>query len=346
MGYVPHQAARRLARARSDSRATSFDQIGLIYLTETDIYLDAACLPMMQGIEHELSKLNASLVFVRVTKPEDWKKVERLTQAGGVDGWLLHGAVNDEVVNRLKSAPLNELPYVILADHSCTQPACVADPRSAEGFPTTPKRFVATASGEARATSAWRRPVYSVNVDNAAVGRLAAQHLASLGHRRIGFIGGSMRFAYQQRTLEGFRAALKELGLEDDERLITNHSSWYRPGEELVIESSRELFIEWLRDIGPTALFVPEFDSAAKWCRVLIQSKVEVPKEISLLACEPVSLAAKSQNFTRIELSMDEIGRQGAALLHRIVSKLSVESSEIKISPALIEGWSTGQCKM
>src|SRR5690348_17537218 len=30
MGYVPHHAARRLARARCDARQTSFDQVGLI----------------------------------------------------------------------------------------------------------------------------------------------------------------------------------------------------------------------------------------------------------------------------------------------------------------------------
>src|ERR1043166_3091746 len=48
MGYVPHHAARRLARARSD-RGTSFDQVGLIYLTPTDLSLDKVCVGMMSA---------------------------------------------------------------------------------------------------------------------------------------------------------------------------------------------------------------------------------------------------------------------------------------------------------
>src|SRR5258706_15915519 len=69
LGYVPHHAARRLARARSRSMATSFDQVGLIYLAsldEPDAFVDPVCLAMMQGAEHELSEFDASLTFVRV----------------------------------------------------------------------------------------------------------------------------------------------------------------------------------------------------------------------------------------------------------------------------------------
>src|SRR5262245_37557245 len=67
MGYVPHHAGRRLARARS-GRATSFDQVGLIYLASGEMHLDPVCLAMMGGAEHELSKLHASLTFVRVSE--------------------------------------------------------------------------------------------------------------------------------------------------------------------------------------------------------------------------------------------------------------------------------------
>jgi len=196
---------------------------------------------MMGGAEYELSKLHATIFFVRVSERADWEKVERMTRAGGVDGWLLYGAVNDEVANRLKTAPLNGVPFVVLGDHRCTQ------------------------------------SVHCVNVDNSAVGRLAAHHLASLGHRRIGFMGGTMHHAYQKQTLKGFRAAVRELGLDDHERLITDHSSWGQPG--------RKSTIEWLRNAGPTALFLPDFEWTAGTWRFLKQFQIEVPKDISLLGC-------------------------------------------------------------
>ena len=175
LGYVPHQAAQRLIRTRFRKSAHQFDQVGLIYLYTTDLDKDPVCLRMMSGAEHEISRLHASLNFIRVAKRGDWEKVERLTRAGGVDGWLLYGAVNDEAVNRLKSAPLSGVPHVILGDHRCTQ------------------------------------PVHSVNVDHATVGRLAAEHLASLGHRRIALFGGGKWFVYQEQIIKGFRAAVKEL---------------------------------------------------------------------------------------------------------------------------------------
>src|ERR1041384_1532449 len=138
MGYVPHHAARRLARTRSDSRATSFDQIGLIHLTRPDTknsFVDPVCLAMMQGAEYAFSKLHASLTFIRITESEDWQKIERLTRSGGVDGWMVYGCPDDDaVVHRLQPT---KLPSVILGDRRCTQ------------------------------------PVHSVNVDNEAVGRLA-----------------------------------------------------------------------------------------------------------------------------------------------------------------------------
>src|SRR5262245_57755556 len=96
LGYVPHNAARRLARSRSEKRAQTFDQIGLIYLAKND--LDATCLAMMSGAEHELSRHDAAITFIRVSEPDEWRKVVRLTRAGGIDSWLLYGAVNDEVI--------------------------------------------------------------------------------------------------------------------------------------------------------------------------------------------------------------------------------------------------------
>src|SRR4051794_28252928 len=62
MGYVPHQAARRMARKRR-----AFEQIGFMYVTGTGVrHLDDACISMMYGAEEELSRADASLLFVRV----------------------------------------------------------------------------------------------------------------------------------------------------------------------------------------------------------------------------------------------------------------------------------------
>jgi DNA-binding LacI/PurR family transcriptional regulator len=296
MGYVPHHAARRLARTRHNNKSTNFDQVGLIYLSGEDMQLDTVCLAMMSGAERELSKLQASLTFVRVTEPADWSKVEHLTRAGGVDGWLIYGAANDELIERLRQS---KLPIVILGDHRCTQ------------------------------------PVHSVNVDSFAVGQMAVRHLASLGHRRIGFLGSNLRYLYERETLAGFRAALRELGLDDDERLVANLSSW--------TDGPADRLADWLQnaDPMPTAVFASEFEWAQWVHGVLRDARIHVPRQISVLGYETTSPTAQRDKFTRIELPMAEVGREGALLLHRITSGANVRSREVRISPSLIEGWST-----
>ena len=295
LGYVPHFGARRMALTRSTSRGANFDQVGLISLIGADEYVDVACHAMMGGAEHELSKLHASLTFVRVNAPEDWSKVERLTRAGGVDGWLLYGAVDDGVVNRLEAG---QLPYVILGDHRCT------------------------------------KPVASAQIDYVGVGRLAVQHLASLGHRRIACLQTNQKLGYRRRMLEGFRAAIQELGLDDEERLILTPPDPYK-------DHWFKARIESCRDAGlmPTAMFIPHSDVGAVW-DVLKELHLDVPKDISVLPCEHVTFAATHQNFTRIEVSVAEVGRQGALLLHKLASQARVESKEVWIHPILIQGWS------
>jgi LacI family transcriptional regulator len=294
LGYVPNHAARRLIRGRFRKSADQFDQVGLITILRVDDFLDPICHAMMAGAERELSKHHASLTFVRVLDSGDWSKVERLARAGGVDGWLLYGVVDDEVLDRLKPA---KLPFVVLGDHRCTQ------------------------------------PVPCANVDNFAAGRLAVQHLASLGHRRIGFLSGGAEHLYERQTLDGFREALKEFGLDEDERLIGYRSWTDDPAKQMV---------EWLRNSGsmPSAVFTPELDLAPTVRVAFKAAQIEVPQDISLLGYECFSLATKRESFTRIELPVAEVGRKGALLLHRLASGQRAES-EINISPSLIEGRST-----
>lgn len=60
----------------------------------------------------------------------------------------------------------------------------------------------------------------SISVDNYSGGKLASQHLASLGHKRIACISGSIETRYNQGRLNGFRDGLQEAGIDIDETLI------------------------------------------------------------------------------------------------------------------------------
>jgi LacI family transcriptional regulator len=290
MGYVPHRAARRLARERGDRRVASFEQVGMISFVSAGDRMDPVRQALTDGAESELSKLSASLTLLRISQPGDWEKVERLTRAGSIDAWLLYGPVDDAALAHLTAN--GSLPYVILGEHRCS------------------------------------RPVHSVNVDNVAVGRLAVEHLAGLGHRRIGFYAGDPQLGYQRNALEGFRAALKEQGIAESANSIH-------------FETGDQPFIEWLTQAGVTALFALETSGAAEVHAALKQSKIRVPDDLNLLACEPDASAARSQRFSRVELPIDEIGIRGAALLHRLVAQPDLPPQPVLIAPTLVPGWST-----
>lgn len=313
LGYVPNFAARRLIRARFDRRRREFDQVGCIHFFRSgqeNQHIDLSCMMMMQGVEFELSKLHVSLFFIRVNERQDWAKVERMTRAGSVDGWLLTGAVDDAVLTRFRGQDLKNTPHVIMGDHRC------------------------------------RQPVHAVNVDFEGVGRLAVEHLASLGHRRIAILKGGTDLVYQRRIAQGFHAERRRLGLEDDRRLAAHAAIWRddRNGGLRLVDPA----IEWLKrnDLMPTAVFIPEPSAAAAVELDFKRWHVEVPHQSNLLACEFTSSPATGENFTRIEWPMAEIGHQGARLLHRLATERNVPPAEITIPPTLVQGWSTGRCKM
>jgi DNA-binding LacI/PurR family transcriptional regulator len=60
----------------------------------------------------------------------------------------------------------------------------------------------------------------SVSVDNEEGARLATQHLIDLGHRRIGFVSGSITTVSRHARFAGYRRALSESGIGYEEGLV------------------------------------------------------------------------------------------------------------------------------
>jgi len=60
----------------------------------------------------------------------------------------------------------------------------------------------------------------SVESDDIAASYAATQHLLKLGHKRIAFLTGPPATPWTQERLEGYRRALREAGLEVDDKLL------------------------------------------------------------------------------------------------------------------------------
>jgi len=82
----------------------------------------------------------------------------------------------------------------------------------------------------ARIGSTGPGPGIAIAMDDAAAASAATGHLASLGHRRIGFITGSDEYALSAERLEGYRRAIRDAGLDDDHTLVAQGDFTFQSG--------------------------------------------------------------------------------------------------------------------
>lgn len=66
--------------------------------------------------------------------------------------------------------------------------------------------------------------VYNINIDHVHGGYLAAKHLLSLGHRRIGLCTGPLELMIGQQRLQGYRQALDEFSCPFEDSLVYQDS--------------------------------------------------------------------------------------------------------------------------
>jgi LacI family repressor for deo operon, udp, cdd, tsx, nupC, and nupG len=149
----------------------------------------------------------------------------------------------------------------------------------------------------------------SVTVDNHYGARLAVQHLAALGHRRIGHIVGPPENVLTRQRAAGFRAALAEAGLPANER-------WFLEGD-FTMRSGAAAARLWL-DLAerPTALFCSSDAMACGFISELHRHGVAVPGDVSVVGFDDIDIAAHFiPPLTTIRQPRARIGEMAAAML-------------------------------
>lgn len=153
--------------------------------------------------------------------------------------------------------------------------------------------------------------LYALRFDNFGGALLATRHLIQLGHRRIAFITGDPEHPDSQERLDGYRAALKEAGINHDPSLEVR-------GE--YHEVSGMLAVERLLEQGDvvTAIFAANDQMAFGAALALRRRSLRVPEDISLVGFDDVPAAQfASPPLSTIHQPAFELGRLAAgAMLH------------------------------
>ncbi|MBD8079883.1 LacI family DNA-binding transcriptional regulator [Cellulosimicrobium arenosum] len=125
----------------------------------------------------------------------------------------------------------------------------------------------------------------TVDSDNLAGARAATEHLVSLGHTRVGFLGGRPDLESARLREQGYRDALADAGIRVDEDLVL--VGGYRP--DLADTPAHELLRLPER---PTAIFAANDLSAIRTIEVARELGLRVPEDLSVVGFDNVPESA------------------------------------------------------
>lgn len=185
-----------------------------------------------------------------------------------------------------------------------------------------------------------KQPLDFVGVDETTHGRLAAEHLLALGHRRIGFTRiGDARFdlPLNERFRE-FCATVEQAG---GKVICTPRSN----SPEFAPDAVRELLTGRRR---PTAVFCSVDDIAFETLMIARSLGLSVPGELTILGSGNYEAGRyMTPALTTFDLYPMEIGRQAAELLLRRAARNpdARATSRIHVTPQLLTRASAGVCK-
>ena len=130
--------------------------------------------------------------------------------------------------------------------------------------------------------------ISSVILDDAAVGRDAANHLLDLGHRDIGLIGGQLddplRFVVPSQRRQGFDEALRARSIEPNPDAIA--------AGNFSVEGGAEAMTQLLQlDPRPTAIFAMSDEMAMGALKAARDAGLCVPDDLSIIGVDDHELA-------------------------------------------------------
>lgn len=151
-----------------------------------------------------------------------------------------------------------------------------------------------------------------VAVDAAQGGYLVAQHLLSLGHRRISLLFPARPTANIREREAGFVRGLREAGLAFDRERARVTGALSKRGGYLATEA--------VLATQPTAVFAANDEMAIGLYRGLAERGLQVPEDLSVVGFDDIDLAEYvNPQLTTVSQPIEEIGIRVAELLvHRI----------------------------
>lgn len=282
---------------KARSLATRSTQtIGLVMPNSTDKVFQNPFFPeVIRGISKVAHSTEYAIHFsTGETEEEIYEGVVRMVETGRVDGViLLYSRINDRVMNFLKD---KKIPYTMIGkpyDHM--------------------------------------DQISHVDNDNFSATKEATQYLLHLGHKKIGFVGGSNNLMVTLDRQKGYETALQDAGITICPDYLIH--------KEFLIEGGQEAISELLSlKEPPTALVVADDLMAFGIINTLREMGILVPDDMSIVSFNNLLLSEISHPpLTSVDINIFSLGLQSAKSLIDMIQNPDEPAKRIIIPYKMIE---------
>ncbi len=158
----------------------------------------------------------------------------------------------------------------------------------------------------------------------------AVTYLAGLGHRRIGFITGTIDTGCAQQRLAGYRASLKDHGLPDDPQLVYE-GNFLQPqgyqGAQVLLDVPEP----------PSAIFASNDMMAFGVMEAARERGLRLPEDLSIIGFDDIPQALHVHpELTTVRQPLEAMGRRAAMLLLHYIAHPDAEIERVELSTELI----------
>jgi DNA-binding LacI/PurR family transcriptional regulator len=274
----------------------STQTIGLVMPNSTEKVFQNPFFPeVIRGISKTAHSMEYSLLIsTGETEEEIYDGVFRMVQSGRVDGViLLYSRMNDKVMTFLWE---KDFPFTIIG-----KPYHNIDRTS------------------------------HVDNDNFSAAKEVTQYLLGLGHKRIGFVAGSLKLMVTIDRKRGYETALLDAGISINNDYIVH--------EEFLMEGGKEAISELISlNEPPTALVVADDLMAFGMFNTLDRMGLRVPDDLSIVSFNNLLLSEVSRPpLTSVDVNIYNLGLQSAKCLIEKINQPDEPAKRIIIPHKMIE---------
>jgi DNA-binding LacI/PurR family transcriptional regulator len=179
-------------------------------------------------------------------------------------------------------------------------------------------------------------PTDYVVVDGYAGGRLAAEYLIRLGHRKIAIISGPMNIYQFRERVRGFKEVMEEHNLLQESITLEYGQTiedGYQAAEKLIIGPN-----------SPTAIFATSDTIALGVLDAARHYGLSIPGELSVIGFDNIFFSKLARiPLTTIDTRIKDMGSQAVTLLIKQIKQKANQINRIQLQPSLIVRESCGK---